>query len=62
MADTESPCTNVCVLERTSKRCFGCGRTLAEIAGWSMFTPEERRRLMAELKTRPQPNTNPLLT
>ena len=48
-----SPCTKVCTIDPRSGLCHGCGRTLAEIAGWSTFTPEERRRIMAELTTRP---------
>jgi predicted Fe-S protein YdhL (DUF1289 family) len=54
MADIETPCNKVCVVDPVSARCIGCGRTLAEIAGWSAFTPEERRRIMTELAMRPQ--------
>ena len=62
MADIESPCNKVCVVDPKSARCIGCGRTLAEIAGWSTFTPQERRRIMAELKARPQPDNNRIVT
>jgi predicted Fe-S protein YdhL (DUF1289 family) len=62
MADIESPCNKVCVVDPASARCVGCGRTLAEIAGWSTFTPEERRRIMAELKIRPQHYQNRIVT
>jgi predicted Fe-S protein YdhL (DUF1289 family) len=30
----------------------GCGRSLAEIERWTAFSPEERRRIMAELPAR----------
>ena len=52
MAEIESPCNKVCVVDAASKLCIGCGRTLAEIGGWIGFTPEERRRVMAELPAR----------
>ncbi len=52
MADIESPCNKVCVVDPASRLCIGCGRTLAEIGGWIGFTPEERRRIMAELPAR----------
>jgi len=48
----ESPCNKVCVVDPSSSHCVGCGRTLAEIAGWIGFTPDERRRIMAELPKR----------
>ena len=32
--------------------CFGCGRTRDEIGAWTLYTPEERRAIMAELPAR----------
>jgi predicted Fe-S protein YdhL (DUF1289 family) len=52
MADIESPCNKICVVDPASKLCIGCGRTLAEIGGWIGFTPDERRLVMAELPAR----------
>ena len=52
MAEIESPCIKVCVLDPGSNYCVGCGRTLAEIARWAAFSPEERRKIMAELPAR----------
>ena len=52
MAEIESPCINVCVLDPGATYCVGCGRTLAEIARWAAFSPEERRKIMAELPAR----------
>ncbi|WP_353472096.1 DUF1289 domain-containing protein [Salipiger sp. H15] len=48
----ESPCVNICVVHRASGLCTGCLRTLDEIAGWSGYTPEERRAIMADLPGR----------
>jgi predicted Fe-S protein YdhL (DUF1289 family) len=52
MAEIESPCIKVCVLDPSSQHCLGCGRSLAEIARWAALSPEERRRIMAELPAR----------
>jgi predicted Fe-S protein YdhL (DUF1289 family) len=42
-----SPCINVCQVDRQRGLCRGCGRTLAEIAGWSRFDEAEKRRVNA---------------
>jgi predicted Fe-S protein YdhL (DUF1289 family) len=52
MADIESPCNKVCAVHPISALCVGCGRTLAEIAGWIRFSADERARIMAELPRR----------
>lgn len=43
-----SPCIKVCQLDLTD-RCFGCGRTRAEIARWSRMTDDERRAVNRRL-------------
>jgi len=48
----ESPCNKICVVDARSDLCIGCGRTIAEIAGWSAMTAAERARVMAELPER----------
>jgi uncharacterized protein len=52
MAEIESPCNKVCVVDAASGLCIGCGRTLAEIGGWIAMMPDERRRIMAALPAR----------
>jgi predicted Fe-S protein YdhL (DUF1289 family) len=52
MADIESPCNKVCVVDPTAALCIGCGRSLVEIEGWLRYTPEQRIRVMAELPQR----------
>ena len=51
-ASIATPCVKVCIVDGESGLCLGCLRTLAEIGGWSAFTPAERERLMAELPAR----------
>ena len=50
--EVESPCIRVCVIHPVERICIGCHRSAEEIAGWSRMTPEERRRIMAELPAR----------
>jgi len=34
----ETPCVNLCLLDTATGACFGCGRTLAEIASWASMS------------------------
>lgn len=49
---TESPCIAVCMIDPKSRLCFGCGRTLPEIARWGRMDSSERLTIMAELPAR----------
>jgi len=48
----ETPCTAVCQIDPRTNLCFGCGRTLPEIARWSGMDSAERRAIMAQLAAR----------
>ena len=48
----ESPCILVCSIDPKTGYCFGCGRTRDEIAGWTLYSPEKRREVMADLEER----------
>jgi predicted Fe-S protein YdhL (DUF1289 family) len=48
----DTPCIAVCMIDPRTNLCFGCGRTLPEIARWGKMTGDERRALMAELPER----------
>ena len=49
---TETPCIAVCMMDPRINLCFGCGRTLAEIARWHRMENTERLAVMAELPSR----------
>ena len=49
---TETPCIAVCMMDPRTNLCFGCGRTLAEIARWHRMENTERLAVMAELPSR----------
>jgi len=48
----ETPCIKVCVMDAESGLCAGCGRTLDEIARWSVMSEVERRAILAQLPQR----------
>ncbi len=52
MQAISTPCINVCVLERATGICAGCGRTTDEIATWSRMSEGHRLAIMAALDTR----------
>jgi len=49
---TETPCIAVCMMDPRTNLCFGCGRTLAEIARWHRMDGAERQAVMATLPQR----------
>jgi predicted Fe-S protein YdhL (DUF1289 family) len=48
----ETPCNAVCIIDPRTSLCFGCGRTLPEIARWHRMDSAERRAVMALLPQR----------
>jgi predicted Fe-S protein YdhL (DUF1289 family) len=49
---TESPCVAVCLIDPKTGLCFGCGRTLPEIARWPRLDSSERHAIMSGLARR----------
>jgi uncharacterized protein len=48
----DTPCIAVCMIDPRTSLCFGCGRTLPEIARWHRMERAERLAVMAELAPR----------
>ncbi|MBR0781173.1 DUF1289 domain-containing protein [Bradyrhizobium iriomotense] len=48
----ETPCVAVCMIDPKTKLCFGCGRTLPEIARWHAMESAERLSVMSRLPAR----------
>jgi predicted Fe-S protein YdhL (DUF1289 family) len=48
----ETPCIAVCMIDPKTKLCFGCGRTLPEIARWHRMETAERLAVMEGLAAR----------
>ncbi|TAK72146.1 MAG: DUF1289 domain-containing protein [Betaproteobacteria bacterium] len=51
-AEVASPCVDVCRMDAASGYCEGCRRSLEEIACWSIYTPAEKRAVLALLSAR----------
>jgi predicted Fe-S protein YdhL (DUF1289 family) len=48
----ETPCIAVCMMDPKTNICFGCGRTLPEIARWHRMERAERLAVMDGLPAR----------
>lgn len=48
----ETPCIAVCMIDPRTGLCFGCGRTLPEIASWHRLDSAERQAVMTLLPQR----------
>jgi predicted Fe-S protein YdhL (DUF1289 family) len=48
----ETPCIAVCTIDPRTGLCFGCGRTLPEIARWHRIDSAERLAIMELLPAR----------
>jgi predicted Fe-S protein YdhL (DUF1289 family) len=57
----ETPCIAVCMIDPGTSLCFGCGRSLPEIARWHRIDNAERLAIMAQLPARMAEAGLPLL-
>jgi uncharacterized protein len=48
----ETPCIKICTLDARKGLCLGCGRTVDEIARWTIMSASERNQVMGELPVR----------
>lgn len=48
---TPSPCRRLCTLNEQDV-CVGCGRTLADITGWTAMTEDEQRACVQQARVR----------
>ena len=48
----ETPCVNICVVDRQTNQCIGCGRSRVEIADWLNMNADQRREIIALLPER----------
>jgi predicted Fe-S protein YdhL (DUF1289 family) len=52
MSSISTPCIKVCLIDRETGLCEGCGRTGAEISAWYEMSEADRLRLMEDLPER----------
>jgi predicted Fe-S protein YdhL (DUF1289 family) len=48
----KSPCIEVCMFDRPTGWCYGCGRTLEECRAWKKAQPYRLRAITADLPRR----------
>ncbi|WP_347567186.1 DUF1289 domain-containing protein [Sphingobium sp. BYY-5] len=46
----DSPCRNLCALDRDRKMCTGCGRSIEEIVHWRSMSDAARADVMARVR------------
>ena len=49
-SEIESPCINICKLDKDTQTCTGCGRDIIEIIDWPTMTNEERQAVLDRIK------------
>lgn len=47
-----SPCVSICTVDKESKMCIGCFRTLKEIGAWRAMDLDQKREVIAACKVR----------
>ncbi len=47
-----SPCVGVCQIDRDTRFCLGCWRTIEEIAHWSRYGDPQRLAVLERLRDR----------
>ncbi|GAB6050764.1 hypothetical protein JCM16106_16130 [Hydrogenophilus islandicus] len=47
-----TPCIQICQIDPATGWCLGCGRTLDEIARWSLMSDAEHDQIFAQLPER----------
>ncbi|NRD89017.1 DUF1289 domain-containing protein [Sphingopyxis sp. BSNA05] len=48
----KSPCNDICTIDRSSKLCVGCGRSLSEIGEWGSASSGRQREILSLLPDR----------
>jgi predicted Fe-S protein YdhL (DUF1289 family) len=51
-ATTRTPCIGICMINAEDERCYGCFRTLDEIASWGSYDANARMAIMDQLDER----------
>ena len=44
-----TPCISICRIDKDSRKCEGCGRTIDQIRDWTSYSHDERMQIMKEL-------------
>ena len=49
MDEIDSPCIDICTIDRDSGECIGCGRTVEEVRNWANFNNLKKKQILENL-------------
>jgi len=49
MDEIDSPCIDICTIDRDSDECIGCGRTVEEVRNWANFNNLKKKQILENL-------------
>ena len=49
MDEIDSPCIDICTINRNSGECMGCGRTVEEVRNWTNFNNLKKKQILENL-------------
>ena len=52
MDEIDSPCIDICTIDRDSGECIGCGRTVEEVSNWANFDNLKKKQILENLNAR----------
>ena len=52
MDEIDSPCIDICTIDRDSGECIGCGRTVEEVKNWTNFDNLKKKQILENLNAR----------
>ena len=56
VSSSESPCTSTCELDQASVYCVKCGRSTQQIQDWSIYTHDQKKEIVKQLKQKRKEN------
>ena len=52
MDEIDSPCIDICTIDRDSGECIGCGRTVEDVRNWANFDNLKKKQILENLNAR----------
>ena len=49
MDEIDSPCIDICTIDRVSGECIGCGRTVEDVRNWANFDNLKKKQILENL-------------
>ena len=50
--EIDTPCIDICSIDRDSGECIGCGRTVEEVSNWANFNNLKKKQILENLNAR----------